>query len=142
MRIGFIALALLNTGCFQPVESLFPVVVSCHGSCPSGECDEGCAEAPDAGCDTPEACLRTYGCSKSPSQHCSAYVDAEPTCAQNGEYCLTSIATAGVSKKTAVRCADSGRTVTECIQVGDPCSDAGSYPAERTAICGKRYCIR
>lgn len=148
MRLSLIAAVLALAGCFQPVDPNARVISSCKGACPYGECDDQCTPK-DAGCSTPEDCLRVYSCSKVEARSCSAYKPESfpvgttlPTCAQvPGEYCVTTIGAYGASKRLAIECTDAGEVETDCSSV-DPCADGGASPGACRTACGPRFCIR
>src|SRR5690349_13040716 len=110
IQIATASLGLL-AACLQPVDPNARVVASCRGSCPFGECDDACADTPDASCTTSEDCLHAYSCSKSTMAPCSGYraenfqvtTEAATACAQaSGHYCVRTVGSYGGSGKFAV----------------------------------------
>lgn len=141
-------LVVVLAGCLQPVgEANGQVITSCRGDCPYGECDDWCASHADAGCDSPEDCLRRSACRTLSS--CAAYTAdrfgleagrASACAATPGSYCAAAAGADGLKVTLAVGCSDAGVESVLCSAI-DTC-DGGVLPAICRAACGPQYCVR
>jgi hypothetical protein len=130
-------LLVVFSACLQPVVQ----VGDCSGQCPRGECDDGCAEKATAGCDTPQACLEAYACSRGGS--CAEYRDgsldlADRTSAcenTTGVYCAGILTTEGKRRSFAVDCRNGTLSVAPCNSPGD----GGTRPQACRGVCRVSY---
>lgn len=131
-------LLVVFSACLQPVVQ---VVGDCSGDCPRGECDDGCATKATAGCDTPQACIEAYACSREGS--CASYredpldlTDRRSACENTaGVYCAGLLTTEGRRRSFAVDCRDGTLSVVPCDAPGD----GGARPEACRGVCRVIY---
>lgn len=145
--LSLMAIAACCAGCFTPVGDV-PVVgavgrvTACHGECPGGACEVGCAATGgDGGCGTPEACLQAETCRRGGLTDCSTYAarfEPATSCVEGATFCVDLQLEDGGTARIATDCRAPSPATFSCRGTCD--GGAPTSPSCRD-ICGATYCV-